>query len=309
MTFEISRRNALVAGLVLPGLAALGSSRANASAEMMGTGTPLYYRFKLGNFEVTTLSGGSAIMENPQETFGLNASAEEFTAASEAAFIPSDVSRNSYSPVVVNTGSELVLFDTGPNAASLLNALEAAGYSADQIDVVIITHMHGDHINGLMNDGSVTYPNARYISGVVENEHWSNASNEGYEKAIRPLLNSFTFIDDGEEVLPGITAEAAYGHTPGHFIYHLESAGQKLTLTADTANHYVWSVGFPGWDVRFDMDKPTANETRRRVLAQLASNRTPFIGYHLPFPALGFVEETGEGFRFVPASYQFLLSE
>lgn len=308
VTLKLTRRSALIAGAVLPFAASLGSVPARAAADMKGPSTPIHYRFKLGGFEVTTLRAGTGPMENPQQTYGLNASPEEFAAVSAAAFVPADRSQNFFTPTIVNTGSELVLFDAGPNAAGTVAALEAAGYTPDQVDTVVITHMHGDHIGGLATEGQLTYPNARYVTGAIENNHWAAAGNENYDKLIKPIADQFTYLDDGGSVASGITAMAAYGHTPGHFVYHLESDGQRLVLTADMANHAVWSIGRPDWEVRFDMDKPAAIETRKRILGMLAADRVPFIAYHLPSPAVGYVEADGEGFRHVPAGYQLMLN-
>lgn len=121
---------------------------------------------------------------------------------------------------------------------------------------------------------------------------------------IVPLAEKTTFIGDGAEVVPGISAVAAFGHSPGHMVFRLDSDGKGMMLTADTANHYVLALQRPDWEVRFDMDKTKAAETRRRVFDMIASERLPFIGYHMPFPAVGFVEKQGEGYRFVPVSYQ-----
>jgi glyoxylase-like metal-dependent hydrolase (beta-lactamase superfamily II) len=306
MTFKLSRRSALLAGAVMPFAASLGAAPARAAADMLGSSTPVHMRFKLGGFEVTTLRAGTGTSEKPQETFGLNATPEEFAAVSAAAFIPADRSQNFFTPTVVNTGSELVLFDAGPSAAGTTAALAAAGYSPEQVDVVVITHMHGDHIGGLATEGTLTYPNARYVTGAIENNHWAAAGNENYDKLIKPLADRFTYLDDAGSVASGITAMAAFGHTPGHFVYHLESEGQRLVLTADLANHAVWSIGRPDWEVRFDMDKPAAVATRQRVLGMLATDRVPFVAYHLPSP--GYVEATATGFRHVPVGYQFMLN-
>ena len=120
------------------------------------------------------------------------------------------------------------------------------------------------------------------------------------------MAEKMTFVEDGGEVASGITAMAAFGHTPGHMTYMLDSGDQQLLLTADLANHYVWSFAHPEWEVRFDMDKAAATASRRRILDMLSATRTPMIGYHMPFPAAGFVETRGEGFRFVPVSYQMM---
>ena len=118
--------------------------------------------------------------------------------------------------------------------------------------------------------------------------------------------DQFSFIGDGGSVASGITGMAAFGHTPGHMVYMIESDGAQLVLIADLANHYVWSLAYPDWEVRFDMDKAGAAQSRRAVLGMLATDKIPFVGYHMPFPAMGFVETREDGFRYVPASYQMI---
>jgi len=98
---------------------------------------------------------------------------------------------------------------------------------------------------------------------------------------------------------------AAYGHTPGHLIFIMESGGKTLVLTADTANHYVASLQRPDWHVSFDTDKEMGAATRRRVFDMIATDRLPFIGYHMPFPSVGFVEKIDTGYRYIPETYQF----
>jgi glyoxylase-like metal-dependent hydrolase (beta-lactamase superfamily II) len=306
---RLSRRQALFAGATMP-LAAALPLPGFAKAEMQGSGFAPWNRFKLGSFEVTTLLAGTRAGDKPQETFGTNASPDDFAALSAANFIPADRTQNFFTPTVVNTGAEVVLFDTGLAAEGTLAALTAAGYSADQVDIVVLTHMHGDHIGGLMGaDGTTpTYPNARYVTGGVEHNHWSGAANEGFDKNVKPLNDKITFLDDGGSVASGITGMAAFGHSPGHMVYQVESAGQRLMITADTANHYVWSLQKPDWEVRFDMDKAAAASVRKQVFGMIAANKIPFIGYHMPFPGVGYVEAMGDGFRYVPASYQLLLN-
>lgn len=306
---RLSRRQALFAGATMP-LAAALPLPVFAKAEMQGSGFAPWNRFKLGSFEVTTLLAGTRAGDQPQETFGTNASAEEFAALSAANFIPADRTQTFFTPTLVNTGAELVLFDTGLAAEGTLAALTAAGYTPDQVDVVVLTHMHGDHIGGLMGaDGTTpTFANARYVTGSVEHNHWSGAANEGFDKNVRPLNEKTTFLDDGGSVVSGITGMAAFGHSPGHVVYQVDSDGQRLMITADTANHYVWSLQKPDWEVRFDADKPAAAAVRRQVFGMIAADRIPFIGYHMPFPGLGYVEPLGDGFRFVPVSYQLMLN-
>jgi Zn-dependent hydrolases, including glyoxylases len=208
---------------------------------------------------------------------------------------------------VVNTGSELVLFDTGLSAEGTLAALQAAGYAADQVDIVVLTHMHGDHIGGLMTGDAPTFPNARYVTGQVEFDAWSAMDNEGFNTKVKPLAEQMTFLDDGGSVASGITAMAAFGHTPGHMAYMIESDGKQLVLGADFANHYVWSLAHPDWEVKFDQDKAAAAATRRRLLDMLAADGIPFVGYHMPFPAFGYVERRENGFAYLPHSYQLML--
>lgn len=303
--FTLSRRGLLSAAAALP-LAATARP-AFAAAEMKGAGFAPYNRFKLGAFEVTTLLAGTRTVPDPQTIFGLNATAEEFTAASDAAMIPTDKAQFFFTPTLVNTGAELVLFDTGLNGAGITSALTAEGYTPDQVDVVVLTHMHGDHIGGLMTDGAPTFPNARYVTGSTEFNHWSTVGNEGFDKNVKPLAEKMTMLDDQGSAASGISAMAAFGHTPGHMTYRIENGGKNLVIGADFANHYVWSLAHPDWEVKFDMDKAKAAETRKALLGMMASEKIPFIGYHMPFPALGFVEAKDGAFRYVPASYQFML--
>ena len=300
-------RSALFAAAALP-LASALPRPALAAAEKMGASFPTHHRFTLGGFEVVTLLAGSRVSDKPQETFGLNASSEDFAALAEANFLPADQTRNYFTPTLVNTGSELVLFDTGLAPEGITAALAAAGYSPDQVDVVVLTHMHGDHIGGLANDsGTRSFAKARYVTGAAEFDHWSKAGNEGFDAKVKPLAAETTMLEDGGAVASGITAMAAFGHSPGHMAYRIESEGKALILTADTVNHYVFSLQRPEWEVRFDMDKAQAAATRKSLLGMIAADRLPFIGYHMPFPALGYLEAQGEGFRLVPASYQMTL--
>ena len=304
---KLTRRSVLASAASLP-IAAAATSPALAAAEMLGVAMPQFKRMKLGSFEVTTLLAGTRTVPEPQSIFGMNVTPEEFAEVSAANMIPTDKAQFFFTPTVVNTGAELILFDTGLNGAGTTAALQAAGYTAEQIDKVVITHMHGDHIGGLMTDGAPTFGNAAYMTGAVEFDAWEMSGNEGFENNVRPLAEKTTMLDDGGSVASGVTAMAAFGHTPGHMAYMLESDGQQLVLGADFANHYVWSLAYPDWEVKFDRDKAAAAATRRQLLGMMAADKVPFIGYHMPFPAIGFVETRGDGFEYVPASYQFVMS-
>ena len=267
-----------------------------------------FQRLKVGNFDVTTLLAGTRAVEGPHNIFGLNVDADTFAQASAQANLPTDISQFFFTPTVVNTGSELVLFDTGLSGAGTTAALAAAGYSADQADVVVITHMHGDHIGGMtLEDGSPTYPNARYVTGRTEYDAWAKQDNDNFKNKVQPFAEQMTFLEPGGAVASGLTAMAAFGHTPGHMNYMVESDGTQIYLGADFANHYVWSLGHPDWEVKFDMDKAAAAATRRTVLDMLAADKIAFVGYHMPWPGVGYVEKKDSGYAYVPHSYQLML--
>ena len=305
-TSRLTRRHVLASAAALP-LAAATAGAARAAAPMMGVASTRFNRVKLGGFEVTTILAGTRTVPEPQNIFGMNVSAEAFAEASQAAHIPTDAAQFFFTPTLVNTGTELVLFDTGLNAEGTTAAIEQAGYTVDQVDVVVITHMHGDHIGGLMAGTAPTFPKARYVTGSKEFDAWAAMDNDGFNTKVRPLAEQMTMLDDGGSVASGITAMAAFGHTPGHMTYMLESEGKQLLVAADFANHYVWSLGYPDWEVKFDMDKSAAAKTRRSILDMLAADQVPFIGYHMPWPGTGFVEKQGDGYSYVPTSYQLML--
>ena len=301
---NLTRRQAIAASAALPLATAPTLLSADGHAK---TALPTHRDFTLGDFKVTTLLVGSRSVEGPHNIFGLNVDDATFNEVSAANFIGTQAAQFFFTPTVVNTGSEVILFDTGLNAGGTVKTLEAAGYAASDITHVVLTHMHGDHIGGLTGDAGETFTNAAYVTGQVEFDAWAKAGNEGFDAKVRPLAEKMAFIAPGDDVRSGVTAVEACGHTPGHMGYMLESGGSQLLLMADTANHYVWSVGYPEWEVKFDMDKAAAAATRKKVMDMASADRFPLIGYHMPFPGMGFIETRGEGgYRYVPHSYQLI---
>jgi glyoxylase-like metal-dependent hydrolase (beta-lactamase superfamily II) len=298
----MTRRSLLGAAAALP-----LAHAANAAAPMMGASAAIHRRIALGGFEVTTLLAGTMPRDDPHSIFGLDVDKATFEQVARDALLPVDVAQFFFTPTLVNTGEALVLFDTGLDPAGITAALSAAGYSPDQVDIVIVTHMHGDHIGGLQGESGATFTNARYITGAAEYDHWAAAGNDTFDAKMRPLAEQTTMLSPGDDAAAGITAVEAFGHTPGHMAYRIESKGKSLLIAADFANHPVFSLEQPDWEVKFDMDKPAAAMTRRKLLDMLVAERMPFIGYHMPFPAMGYVEQRGDGYGYVPESYQLRL--
>ncbi|MEM6711725.1 MAG: MBL fold metallo-hydrolase [Pseudomonadota bacterium] len=309
-----SRRSVLASA----GGLTLGSALLSGAVQPASANTALaavrHSTFQLGAFEVTTLLDASRTVTDPQTIFAMNVTPEEFASVSAANFIPSDQTRFFFTPTLVKTETDVVLFDTGSGGddGQLVEVMAEAGYAPDDVTIVVVTHMHPDHIGGLMQAGAPTFPSAAYVTGSAEYNFFT--SDNAPERLagmvsnmVVPLAERMTFLDDGGSVTGGITAVAAFGHTPGHMTYRIESQGQQLHLIIDLANHYVWSLAYPDWEVRFDADKAAAATVRRNILGMIAADKIPFIGYHMPFPSVGFIEANGDGFRYVPETYQFSL--
>jgi glyoxylase-like metal-dependent hydrolase (beta-lactamase superfamily II) len=280
------------------------------------------HRFVLGAFEVTTILDG-AIALGVSPPFLLDESEDEIQAIARAARLPVDRLENNFVPTLVNTGEALVLFDTGcghyrrdKGAGLLLERLADAGYAPGDVDAVALTHVHPDHIGGLLEDGVIAFPNAELMIGRREFFAWKSGEDIPPQRTenramfldvVAPLEERFRFLDDGDEVVPGVTAEAAFGHSLGHMMFRVRSEGKEALIWGDVANHYVFSVGHPTAKVGFDDDKAMAIETRLRVLEAAARDGALIVGHHMPFPSAGFVEREGDGYRWVPAAYQLRL--
>ena len=231
-----------------------------------------------------------------------------------------------FTPVVVNTGGKLVVIDTGFGPATFEQTkgalgqfqsnLAAAGIDRNAVDTVIISHFHGDHINGLLTaDNTPAYPNAELMVPAAEWAFWMDDGNMGraqpgtgldanfrnVRRVFGALGNKVTQYADGKEVAPGITAVASYGHTPGHTSHVVASGNSKVLIQADvTASLAMLFVRNPGWHGAFDFDGAMAEATRRRIYDMAVVEQLPIQGFHFPFPALGHIEKDGTGYRLVP---------
>jgi glyoxylase-like metal-dependent hydrolase (beta-lactamase superfamily II) len=299
-------------------------------ASMQGEMQPTNYRFKLGGFEVATIMDSKVIREGLTPSFGGEAGAADVKALAAANRIDFNRYEHPFTPIIVNTGKQLVLFDTGNGVLSveneqlkgrlppgrLVERMAQAGYKPEDVDVVVITHGHPDHIGGLTKAGQPVFSNARYVFGAADFDFWKKGENvrearkfnrELYVKICLPLADRSTFVKPGDEVVPGIRAVDAFGHSLGLMAYHIESEGKQLLNWADTCNHYVVAVQRPDIHLDVDDDKEKAVATRKRILDMVATDKLFVAGFHMPFPGIGYVEKSAGGYRWVPHSYQLNL--
>lgn len=301
-------------------LTSIASVSAYADAPMTKSAAPGYYRVMLGDFEVTALSDG--ILNLPVEKLLTNTTPEKTLKALKKYYLssPTTTSVNAY---LINTGSKLVLIDTGaaslygPTAGRLLNSLKAAGYAPDQVDEIYITHMHSDHVGGLMNGEQLAFPNAIVRADQHDADFWLSQMNmdkapagakgafQGAMVSINPYVKAGKFKSfSGEtELVPGIKAVAARGHTPGHSVYLIESKGQKLMLWGDLMHVAAVQFENPSVTISFDSDSKAAMAQRLKAYADAAKQGYMVGATHLSFPGLGYLRSEGKGYAWVPVNY------
>lgn len=283
------------------------------------------HRYKVGDIEVTVLQDGFRMVP-VDGNYLINATTDDLRKALAAVGLPIDKMKNTYSPIVLTTGGKRVLFDTGNGEAAVAQSknergtlnqhLAAAGIDRNAIDVVVISHFHADHVNGLlMPDNGKAFPNAEIK--VPENE-WTFWMDDGEmsraskgrmtelfannRRVFGALNREVTPYAWGQEVVPGVTAVGTPGHSIGHTSFAVSSAGKSAFIQSDVCNNVAVFAPHPDWQGFFDQDPPKAAATRRRVYDMLVTEQLPVQGYHFPFPALARVERVGEGYRVVPTS-------
>ncbi len=296
---------------------------AQAAAPQVKTQAPGYYRVMLGDFEVTALSDGTVAL--PVDKLLTNTTPGQVDKALKRDFlkVPLDTSVNGY---LINTGSKLVLIDTGaaglfgPTLGNLLVNLKAAGYQPEQVDEIYITHMHADHVGGLMAGDKPAFPNAIVRADQHDADFWLSAANlekapaemkgyfQGAQASLNPYVTAGKFkpFDGNTELVPGIKAVAAHGHTPGHSTYLVESQGQKLALWGDLMHVAAVQFANPSVTIQFDTDSKAAAVQRKKAYAEAAKQGYLIGSAHLSFPGLGHLRAEGKGYAFVPVNYSGL---
>lgn len=284
---------------------------------------PNIYQFRFGEFIITQILEGHVTRKDMHPFVATNATADEVQSVAREHYAPYPDLEHGFVCTVIKTSTNLIVVDPGfgqnsplPTAGFFMQSLCAAGYSADQVDTVIISHSHPDHIGGLMTDGKATFGNAEIIYGRAEFEFWQRGEFISemrqptlalFNKVALPLKDRMRFIEPDEIILPGLTALNAFGHSAGHLVFHIESAENRMMMLNDTVAHYVASFARPDWHFSMDDDAEAAAISRKRILDQVATDQIPVTGFHLPFPSLGYVDTSGKGYRFHPATYQFNL--
>src|ERR1700720_2348040 len=327
---DLSRRH-LLAGVAAAGAASaltpLGAMTARAAAPPAAAQAPGFYRYKVGTIECTSINDGARTFPLP-DTFVKNAPKEEALAAAEAAYMPKGMVTVPFNPQLVNTGGKLVLIDCGSGMGAyeqtkgavgrMMQNLAAAGVDPKSIDVVLMSHLHPDHTNGIRAaDGSMAFPNAEIMVPAKEWDFWmseenaakaqSNEMMKGYfanvKKIYTGIESKVAKFDWDKEVAPGITSIAAPGHTPGHTAFAIASGGSKVLIQSDVTNIPEFFLRNPDWHVAYDFDPDLAQKTRHKFYDMASAEKATVVGFHFSFPSIGHVEKDGSKYRLIPAGW------
>jgi glyoxylase-like metal-dependent hydrolase (beta-lactamase superfamily II) len=327
---ELNRRQTLlgtVAATAATALSPLAATPSVAAAPPVGKQAAGFYRYKVGTHEVTVVTDGVNRFRFP-DGFVANKSRDEVNAGIASLYmgVEKDQIAVPYSPIVVNTGSKLVVIDTGTGEANFERSkgaagqfhsnLIASGINAGQIDTVIISHFHGDHINGLLGpDNKPAFANAeilvpapewKYFMDDAEMAKQTSDRMKGVFSNLRRVFDALgrkvTQYDANKEVAPGITSIPTYGHTPGHMSFVIASGSGKVFVQSDVTNIPIF-VRNPDWHLMFDQDAQAAEATRRKFYDMAVAEKMPVQGFHYPFPALAYIEKSGTGYREIPVPW------
>lgn len=319
------RRTLLRGTAALAAAALLSPDIARAAAPFVNRQAPAWYRFRFGEYEATVISDGRLPLGKPEPAFPDSPPAE-IVGLLRSAFLPPDAATLEQNALILNTGRQLILFDTGmgesmgeasrmfgPTTGKLLANMKAAGIEPAQIDLVVLTHAHCDHCWALIDaQGNRVFPNARVVVSEADLKFWTDPANkkgpsfmpafiDGATKNLNAYRDRMDMAVNGKEVAPGIVALSAPGHTVGHTIYAITSGGQTMINTGDLAHHHVLLLKKPLWEFAFDTDPKLSAQSRLKALDRLATDGNLVLSYHFPWPGLGHVVRAGDGFEWVPS--------
>lgn len=312
-----------VSSLVVPAIG--GSSSAMAQAAPALGGNSGCYRFRVGDIQATVLSDG--VIGGPPRVYASDAPETELQEVLRRAFLATDHMTLNLNTLLIETGGQRILIEAGagktmgPNGGRLFENLAAIGLGPADINVIVVSHTHPDHVGNLRTaDGGRAFPRATVFAPKADWDFFVRTDPDlsympvpqdfrvrfaaAIKNSLEPVRNNVTLYEAGAEIVPGLTTIEASGHTPGMATFLVHSGNDQLLLTADLAYHPVINVDRP-WVPGPDRDKETALASRRRIFDRAAVDRIPVLGFHFPFPGLGRLLKTDGAYAWVPANWQF----